>query len=199
MYFILIYRLLSSDEGGFVTSAQKLLEWAALEALDVRLLRRPLECWWRSLSTCNTTAGVALFPYSRAHPTSSNTWLSLLVFFCWRYNAGDIIAGDIFAGDILLAIFLPYTVFARQTVAQKPIGQWEQQQLDICCLCCIIVSLSERCSPRDEHYTVDKSPNDSVVSEAQSYYRTPTEHLQGFVWATLRVWLGVSRNWATYS
>ena len=37
--------------------ACELLEWAAQEALDVRLLRHPLVCSWRSLSTCNTTKG----------------------------------------------------------------------------------------------------------------------------------------------
>ena len=52
-----------------------------LEALDVRLLRRPRACSWRSLSTCNTTPAVALFLYSRARRTSSSIWLSLLVFF----------------------------------------------------------------------------------------------------------------------
>ena len=61
--------------------ARELLEWAVLEALDVRLLlRRPLACSWRSFFTCNTTAAVALFLYSRARRTSSSVWLSLLVF-----------------------------------------------------------------------------------------------------------------------
>ena len=48
------------------------------EPLDVRLLRRPLACSWRSLSTCNTSAAVALFLYSRARPTSSS------IFGCHR-------------------------------------------------------------------------------------------------------------------
>ena len=59
--------------------ARELLEWAAQEALEVRLLRHPLACSWRSLSTCNTTKAVALSLYRRARRTSSNFRLSLLV------------------------------------------------------------------------------------------------------------------------
>ena len=54
--------------------------WAALEALDVRLLRHPLACSWRLLSTSNTTTAVALSLYRKARRTSSSFRLSLLVF-----------------------------------------------------------------------------------------------------------------------
>ena len=46
----------------------------------MRLLRRPLACSWRSLSTSNTTTAVALSLYRKARRTSSIFRLSLLVF-----------------------------------------------------------------------------------------------------------------------
>ena len=46
----------------------------------MRLLRQPLACSWRSLSTCNTTTVVALSLHKRARRTSSSFRLSLLVF-----------------------------------------------------------------------------------------------------------------------
>ena len=47
----------------------------------MRLLRHPLACSWRSLSTCNTTTVVALSLHRRARRTSSCFRLSLLVFW----------------------------------------------------------------------------------------------------------------------
>ena len=44
------------------------------------LLRQPLACSWRSLSTCNTTTVVALSLHRRARRTSSSFRLSFLVF-----------------------------------------------------------------------------------------------------------------------
>ena len=63
-------------------SAHEQLEWASLEALDVRFLRRPLACSWKSVSTSNTTTAVelSLSLYKKARRASSSFKLSLLMF-----------------------------------------------------------------------------------------------------------------------
>ena len=98
--------------------ARELLEWAALEVLDVRLLRRPLAWSWRSLSTCNIMAAVALFVYCRARRTSSSIWLSLLVFslshfyFETRFvSAGSLAFCFVFASVLLSSLLLTLLQF----------------------------------------------------------------------------------------
>ena len=98
--------------------ACELLEWAAL---DVRLLRHPLACSWRSLSTCNTTKAVALSLYKRARRKSSSlgchcSWFlsrfaSLFwdVFRLWRGSA------FVSAGSLLSSLpALPLCVSSRR-------------------------------------------------------------------------------------
>ena len=81
----------------------------------MRLLRRPFACSWRSLVTCNTTAAIALFLYSRARRTSSSIWLSLLVFslsLCVSFETRFVFAGDsslrlVFSSFLVLLSPLP--------------------------------------------------------------------------------------------
>ena len=56
-----------------------------VEALTMRLLQRPLACSWRSLSTCNITAAVALFLYSRARVVARVFSLALRLSFETRF------------------------------------------------------------------------------------------------------------------
>ena len=68
--------------------SRKLLSWAALKALDARLLQHSLACSWRSLFTCDdVTAAVALTLYWSARCTSSSC-LALIarILFCSRLS-----------------------------------------------------------------------------------------------------------------
>ena len=69
----------------FCNCSRELLEWAAQEARDVRLLRHPLACSWRSLSTCNTTKAVALSLYIGERAARARTLGSHCSWFLSRF------------------------------------------------------------------------------------------------------------------